>query len=68
MMGKTTKADLKSQLWRIPARINSIKEDMQRDKAKFGIIDDRRGLCYKVPVLQMRIMDLTRAYRYPSPQ
>ena len=54
----------KSQLWRIPARINSIKEDMKRDKAMFGFIDDGRGLRYEVPVLQMRIMDLTGAYRY----
>ena len=54
----------KSKLWRIPARINSIKEDMKRDKAKFGFIDDGRGLRYEVPVLQMRIMDLTGAYRY----
>ena len=54
----------KSQLWRIPARIDSIKADMKRDKAKFGFIDDGRGLRYEVPVLQMRIMDLTGAYRY----
>jgi hypothetical protein len=55
---------LKSQLWRIPARIDSIKADMKRDKARFGFIDDGRGLRYEVPVLQMRIMDLSGAYRY----
>jgi hypothetical protein len=30
----------------------------------FGFIDDGRGLRYEVPVLQMRIMDLTGADRY----
>ena len=54
----------KSQVWRIPARIDSIKADMKRDKARFGFIDDGRGLRYEVPVLQMRIMDLAGAYRY----
>jgi len=55
---------LKSQLWRIPARIDSIKADMKRDKNMFGFIDDGRGLRYEVPVLQMRIMDLAGAHRY----
>lgn len=53
-----------AQRARIQAKIDRCKKALSDQRARFGFIDDSQGLRYEIPVLQMRLMDLTGAFRY----
>ena len=53
-----------SERKRIQVKIDHYKKAMSDFKARMGFIDDGRGNRYEIPVLQMRLMDLTPALRY----
>ncbi|MGO8695698.1 MAG: hypothetical protein ACLQMF_18710 [Rectinemataceae bacterium] len=53
-----------AQRARIQRKIDRYKKALSDQKARFGAIDDSQGLRYEIPVLQMRLLDLTGALRY----
>ena len=53
-----------AQRARIQAKIDRYKKALSDQRARFGFIDDGQGLRYEIPVLQMRLLDLTGALRY----
>ena len=53
-----------AQRTRTQAKIDRYKKALADARARFGSIDDGQGLRYEIPVLQMRLLDLTGALRY----
>jgi hypothetical protein len=53
-----------AQRTRTQAKIDRYKKALADARARFGFIDDGQGLRYEIPVLQMRLLDLTGALRY----
>ena len=49
---------------RMQVKIDRYKKALSDQRARFGSIDDSQGLRYEIPVLQMRLLDLTGALRY----
>ena len=50
-----------AQRARIQRKIDRYKKALSDQRARFGAIDDSQGLRYEIPVLQMRLLDLTGA-------
>jgi hypothetical protein len=53
-----------AQRARIQKKIDRYKKALADQRARFGFMDDGQGLRYEIPVLQMRLLDLTGALRY----